>query len=191
MANMNIKGSKRKGKENKKSLEDLKLKDVMFEFVPHVIQDQTSPESVHDPITSTPALLQVQDLNDLPMHYCPYCFFKCINERKQRGHVYHFHPMQKYKCHVCYQQFSCYSSLTSHSSRKHKINLTNLPFTNMRVPISHEAITINAENQIMEVESLVLQQSYEKLFCDLKLKFTSRKFVPETTFNENLSDYAW
>nr|XP_047137775.1 uncharacterized protein LOC124814282 isoform X2 [Hydra vulgaris] len=63
MANMNIKGSKRKGKENKKSLEDLKLKDVMFEFVPHVIQDQTSPESVHDPITSTPALLQVQDLN--------------------------------------------------------------------------------------------------------------------------------
>ncbi|XP_047133702.1 uncharacterized protein LOC124811675 isoform X2 [Hydra vulgaris] len=34
------------------------------EFVPHVIQDQTSPESVHDPITSTPAILQVQDLNE-------------------------------------------------------------------------------------------------------------------------------
>ncbi|XP_065674336.1 uncharacterized protein LOC136091205 isoform X1 [Hydra vulgaris] len=40
----------------------------------------------------------------------------------------------------------------------------------------------------MEAESLVVQPSYEKLLCDLKLKFTCRKFVPETTFNEILSD---
>ncbi|XP_065663134.1 uncharacterized protein LOC136085719 isoform X3 [Hydra vulgaris] len=124
-------------------------------------------------------------MNDLPMHYCPYCFFKCINERKLRGHKYHFHPMQKYKCYVCYQQFLCYSSLTSHSSRKHKINLTNLPFTNIRDPLLNEDITINStENQIMEAESLVVQPSYEKLLCDLK----PLSFVPETTFNEILSD---
>ena len=97
--------------------------------------------------------------------------------------------MQKYKCHVCYQQFSCYSSLTSHSSRKHKVNLTNLPFTNVCETLLQEANNINStESQIIEEESLVLQPSNEKLLCDLKLKYTSKKFVPESTFNELLSD---
>ena len=82
---------------------------------------------------------------------CSYCVFKCINERKLRGHIYHIHPMQKYKCHVCYQHFSCYSSLTSHSSRKHKVNLTNLPFTNVYETLLQEANNINAtESQIIE-----------------------------------------
>ena len=97
--------------------------------------------------------------------------------------------MQKYKCHVCYQQFSCYSSITSHSSRKHKLNLTNLPFKNVCETLLQEANNINVtESQIIEEESLVLQPSNKKLLCDLKLKYTSKKFVPESTFNELLSD---
>ena len=69
----------------------------------------------------------------------------------------------------CYQQFSCYSSLTSHSSRKHKVNLTNLPFTNVCETLLQEVNNINAtESQIMEEESLVLQPSHER-----KLSFTT------------------
>ena len=75
--------------------------------------------------------------------------------------------MQKYKCHVCYQQFSCYSSLTSHSSRKHKVNLTNLTFTNVCETLLQEANNINAtatESQIKEEENLVLKPSHERKF---------------------------
>ena len=39
-------------------------------------------------------------------------------------------------------------------------------------------------------ESLVLQPSHEKLLCDLKLKYTSKKFVPESTFNDLLSNFC-
>lgn len=96
--------------------------------------------------------------------------------------MYHTHATHKFKCHTCYQQFSCYSSLTAHVSRKHKFVLAKAPIV---FPPNPDEVDLE---EIVQENVCPVPPSKESIMCDLKLKYTAKKFVPESTFNDILSD---